>query len=345
MAESKKRILIVDDAPTNIRILSDLLQDDYHISAATNGADALEQAFSSCKPDLILLDVVMPEMDGYEVCRQLKAAEETKYIPVLFVTSKSEVDDERKGLDQGGEDYITKPIHPGIVRARVRNHMNLHLHQEYLEELVQQRTEQIRMGYIDTIQRLVRASEYKDEDTGAHIRRISYYTKAMALELGMDAQYCDTIFYASTMHDIGKVAIPDAILLKQGPLDEGEWRIMKTHAEIGAKILQGSDSPLLQMAADIAGGHHERWDGSGYPAGLTGDQIPLSARLMCIADQYDALRSKRPYKAAFSHDKAVSILVEGDGRTLPEHFDPMVLSAFNECYDLFNEIFETYYDE
>ncbi|WP_432471323.1 response regulator [Amphritea sp. HPY] len=345
MSDSKQRILIVDDAPTNIRILADLLQDDYHISAATNGPDALEQALSIGKPDLILLDVEMPEMDGYEVCRRLKANERTKYIPVLFVTARNQIEDERKGFDQGGEDYITKPIHPAIVRARVRNHMNLHLHQEHLEALVQKRTEQVRKGYIDTIERLVMASEYKDENTGSHIRRISYYTKELAQQLGMGAQFCDTIFYSSPMHDIGKVAIPDAVLLKQGPLDKDEWRIMKAHTEIGQKLLQGSDSPLLQMAADIAGGHHERWDGGGYPGGLKGEAIPLPARIMCIADQYDALRSTRPYKPAFNHEQTLSIITKGDDRTKPDHFDPQVLTAFKRCTGVFSDIFDTHYDK
>lgn len=341
----KQRILIVDDTLANIRILNDLLRNDYKISVAINGPDALELIASQDQPDLILLDIMMPGMDGYEVCRRLKDNKDTKDIPVLFVTTKSEVEDETKGLELGAVDYITKPISPPIVISRVRNHMNLHLHQEHLEELVAQRTSQLREGYIDTVHRLTLASEYKDEETGAHIKRISYYTKELAQRMGMDNEFCDSIFYASPMHDIGKVTIPDAVLLKQGSLDDEEWKIMKTHAEIGAKILEGSSSPFLKMAVDIAGCHHERWDGKGYPNGLKGEEIPLTARIMNITDQYDALRSKRPYKPAFDQNKTVSIITEGDGHTMPEHFDPAVLAAFKKATDIFADIFETHKDE
>ncbi len=338
----KKKVLIVDDTPMNIKILNAILKDEYQISIATNGADALERANSVNRPDLILLDVLMPEMDGYEVCRRLKENEKNRHIPILFITTKGTVEDETMGLGLGAVDYIIKPFSPAIVVARVRNHMSLHLHEEHLEELVTERTEQLRKGYIDTIHRLTLASDYKDEETGAHIKRISYYTRELSAKMGMDKAFCDAIFHASPMHDVGKVAIPDAVLLKQGPLDEAEWNIMKTHAEIGAKILQGSASPFLQVATEIAGCHHERWDGNGYPNGLEGEEIPLTARIMNIADQYDALRSKRPYKPAFDQQKTLSIIIGGDGRTLPEHFDPAVLAAFEKTTDIFADIFETH---
>jgi putative two-component system response regulator len=330
----------VDDLPANIKVLSELLRADYQVSATTNGGEALEIARSAQPPDLILLDVMIPEMDGYEVCRQLKKDPRTSRIPVLFVTAMDEVKDETFGLSLGAVDYITKPVSTPIVLARVKTHINLRHHESYLEQLVTQRTQQLRNGYIDTIHRLTLASEYKDEETGAHIRRISYYTRAIALEMGLDKKFAETIFYASPMHDIGKVGIPDAILLKEGPLDEEEWRIMKTHPEIGADILEGSDSPFLVMAVDIARCHHERWDGKGYPKGLKGDEIPLTARIMNLSDQYDALRSKRPYKPAFDHKKSVDIIIKGDGRTMPSHFDPEVLHAFKGIKSQFNEIFE-----
>ncbi len=202
MMEEKQRILIVDDTPSNIRILNDILRDEYSISISTNGADALELANSENRPDLILLDIMMPEMDGYEVCRRLKASERTKNIPVLFVTAKTDIEDEKMGLELGAVDYIAKPISPPVVISRVRNHMNLHLYQEHLEELVARRTKQIREGYRDTIYRLTLAAEYKDEDTGGHIQRISYYARELASRLGMDREFCDAIFYASPMHDI-----------------------------------------------------------------------------------------------------------------------------------------------
>jgi putative two-component system response regulator len=341
----KQTILIVDDIPENIDILDGVLSKDYKIRVALNGEKALKIARSGSQPDLILLDIMMPGMDGHEVCRRLKADSKTQSIPILFVTAKGKVEDETKGLELGAADYIIKPVSPPIVKARVRNHMNLHLYQEHLEELVAQRTLQLREGYIDTIHRLTLASEYKDEDTGAHIQRVSYYTKEISERMGIGDKFVEKIFYASPMHDIGKVAIPDSIMLKQGPLDNEEWETIKTHTTIGAKILEGSDSPFLKMAVDIALSHHERWDGKGYPGGLKGEEIPLAGRIMNITDQYDALRSKRPYKPPFDQEKTVSIITKGDGRTMPEHFDPEVLAAFEKASDIFADIFETHKDE
>ena len=342
---NKQRLLIVDDNKSNIKILNELLRDEYNINVATNGMDALKIAASDFPPDLVLLDVMMPEMDGYEVFRRLKESEQTKDIPILFITAKVGVEDEQKGLELGAVDYITKPISPPIVLARVRNHMELKVHKDRLEELVDQRTKQLQEGYVDTINRLTLASEYKDEDTGSHIRRISYYTKEIAKVLGADHEFCESIFFASPMHDIGKVSIPDTILLKQGPLDDQEWQVMTTHPKIGASILEGSGSPYLQMAVDIALCHHERWDGNGYPNGLKGEDIPITARIMNIADQYDALRSKRPYKPAFDHIKTIEIIIKSDGRTIPEHFDPDVLSAFEKVSGTFADIYEAHKDD
>ncbi len=341
---STNKILIVDDAPENIMLLSALLRSDYQISGTTNGAEALELVASDSPPDLILLDVMMPEMDGYEVCKKIKADPKRKSIPILFITAMADAEDEAYGLSLGAVDYITKPVNPPIVRSRIHAHMNLVRHQKHLEDLVAERTQQLREGYVDTIHRLTLASEFKDEETGAHIKRISYYTKLMAVSLGMNREFTENIFHASPMHDIGKVAIPDAVLLKEGPLNDEEWQVMKTHAEIGGQILEGSKSPYLVMAVDIARCHHERWDGKGYPRGLKEDEIPLTARIMNLADQYDALRSKRPYKPAFSHEKTVDIITKGDGRTLPEHFDPEVLSIFKKMAHQFDEIFNTHKD-
>lgn len=343
--KEKQRVLIIDDTPANIKVLNELLRGQYRVNVATNGLAGLEIASSDIRPDLILLDIMMPDMDGYEVIRKLKDNPKTENIPVLFITAKGEVEDETFGLSLGAVDYLRKPISPPIVKARVKAHMNLHLYQENLEELVKERTKQLKNGYVETVHRLTLASEYKDEDTGSHIRRISFYTKELAQRLGMDSSFTETIFYASPMHDIGKVAIPDSVLLKKGPLSEEEWEIMKTHADMGAKILEGSESPFLIMAVDIARFHHERWDGTGYPMGLKGEETPLTARIMNISDQYDALRSKRPYKPAFDHGKTKSIILSGDGKTMPGHFDPAVLRAFEQSLDLFNEIFESYNDD
>jgi putative two-component system response regulator len=337
--------MVVDDVEANIDVLVEALGSDYEVIVAMDGKAALE-AVADDKPDIILLDIMMPEMDGYEVCKRLKADKSTAGITVLFLTAMAEEQDEAKGLALGAVDYITKPFSPDLVKSRVHNQLELKLHRDHLEELVAQRTRQLREGYLDTIHRLTLSSEFRDEDTGAHIKRISFYTRELSLRMGLEKEFCDTIFYASPMHDVGKVAIPDSILLKKGSLDDGdEWKVMRTHAEIGAKILERSASPFLQMALDIAHCHHEHWDGSGYPRGLKGEEIPLTARIMNIADQYDALRSKRPYKPAFDQEKTVSIITRGDGRTTPDHFDPEVLAAFEKAVDIFAEIFEEHRDD
>jgi putative two-component system response regulator len=337
-------ILVVDDAEANIDILVEALGEDFDVSVALDGESALESVADQ-EPDLILLDIMMPGIDGYEVCKRLKEDENTRNIPVIFLTAMVEEQDEAKGLALGAVDYITKPFSPELVKSRVRNQLELKLHRDHLEDLVAQRTRQLREGYVDTVHRLTLASEYKDPETGAHIKRISYYTKELAQRLGLGIEFAEKIFYASPMHDIGKVAIPDAILLKQGPLDDDEWATMKTHPSIGARIMEGSDSPFLTMAVDIAWCHHERWDGKGYPRGLKGEKIPLTARIMNITDQYDALRSIRPYKPAFNQEETVSIITEGDGRTMPDHFDPQVLAAFKGATDVFADIFAAHNDE
>jgi len=303
-------------------------------------------------PDAILMDVMMPVMDGFAATEALKSDETTKHIPVIIVTALDSRQDRLTGIEKGADDFLTKPPDAKELALRLKNNLRnkefhdfLAQHNRILEETVAKRTRELRKGYVETVHRLTLAAEYKDEETGAHIRRISYYTRELAGALGMPAEFCECIFYASPMHDIGKVGIPDAILLKNGPLTNEEWEIMKTHSYLGAKILQGSDSPFLRMAEDIAYAHHERWDGKGYPRGLSGDDIPLTARIMNICDQYDALRSKRPYKPAFDHEKTVGIITRGDGRTMPEHFDPRVLAAFEKMTDIFADIFTTYRDD
>lgn len=345
--KTSKTILIADDQVLHIRMLEDLCQSmGYETLSARNGREALLIARKN-KPDCILMDVIMADMDGIEATSLLKKDLETAHIPIIMITALDSRNDRLAGIRSGADDILPKPIDEEELSLRLRNNLRnkefhdfLQQHKQLLEDQVAERTRQLRKGYLDTIHRLVLASEYKDEETGSHIKRISYYTREIAEALGLDNDFAEGIFHASPMHDIGKVAIPDAILLKPGPLDENEWQIMKTHTTIGSEILAGSDSPYLQMAVDIARHHHERWDGSGYPHGLSGQDIPLTARIMGLCDQYDALRSVRPYKPEFDEEKTAEIIFKGDGRTKPDHFDPEVLSAFQKSRIRFAEIYD-----
>lgn len=354
--ETRQKVLVVDDQPANCLLIARTLQNDYDVAVVNSGQEAIQQAKADPPPDIILLDIMMPGMDGYEVCAELKATEKTKNIPVVFVTALDQMDDEARGLSLGVADYITKPVNLRILRLRVKNHLELKLYRDSLQEQVDEKTEEVRKAfetireahqkvkssYIEAIYRLTLATEYKDEETGEHIRRVSWYSRELAAALGMDGEFCEAIFHASPMHDIGKVGISDSILLKQGGLTPEEWAVMKTHTTIGAAILDGSDSEYLQMAREIALYHHEKWGGKGYPFGLAGENIPLAARIMNIVDQYDALRSKRPYKPPFAHDRVVEIFTRGDGRTSPDDFDPAVLAAFLKSAGKIKEIYASY---
>ena len=269
-----------------------------------------------------------------------------------MVTALDDRDSRLRGLEAGAEDFVTKPVDRSELRIRVRNLLRLKdfsdflaRHNQILETKVAERTAQLSSSYRETILTMMRAAEYRDDDTGAHVRRISYYCRELAEHLGMDEQFRDRIFHASTMHDVGKIGIPDHILLKPGGFTPEEWAIMQTHAAMGAKMLEASDSPYLRMGAQIARPHHERWSGGGYPDNLKGDTIPLPARFMQLADVYDALRSKRPYKPPFGHFKSLEIILKGDGRTLPEHFDPAMLDAFRKSADRFSEIWDEHADK
>ncbi|MBL7204030.1 MAG: two-component system response regulator [Desulfobacteraceae bacterium] len=346
MTNSKWKVLVVDDEPNNLQLLGQILQ-DYQLSFATDGTKALDVAWK-VKPDIILLDIMMPEMDGYETCRRLKADPETSKIPVIFVTAMEKMEDEYRGFEVGGVDYITKPVSAPIVLARVRTHLALYDQNRLLEEVVQQRTKQLRQAFqkietysLDSIYRLTRASEYKDEDTGAHIQRMSHYSAAVARKMGLGENVIKSILYGAPMHDVGKIGIPDRILLKPGKLDAEEWEIMRQHTTFGGKILEGSKAGYLKLGEVIALTHHEKWDGSGYPKGLKGKEIPKVGRIVAIADVFDALTTKRPYKEPFPLDKSYRIIREGLG----SHFDPDVVDAFFAVEDEILEIKEKYKDE
>ena len=326
-----QKILVVDDVAENIDILIGMLKSNYKMVAARNGEKALKLASSKSPPDLILLDIMMPEMDGYEVCEKLKADETTKNIPVIFLTALSEEKNESRGLGLGAVDYITKPFSPELVRARIKNQIELKRHRDNLEDLVEERTarlkeagEKIKASSLDTIYCLSRAAEYKDEDTGTHIKRMGHYAAALAREFEFDAAMVESIFYAVPMHDVGKIGIPDRILLKPGKLTTKEFEIMKQHTLIGARILENSDAGYIRLAETIALTHHEKWDGSGYPNSLKGSDIPLEGCITAVSDVFDALTSRRPYKEPFPFEKSLDIIKEGR----ESHFHPEVVDVF-----------------
>ena len=307
-------LLLVDDEATNLQVLRHILQDDYRLLFAKDGDKALELANRE-RPELILLDVMMPGMTGFEVCQRLKAEQATGAIPVIFVTALADVPDEAKGFEVGAVDYITKPVSPPIVRARVRTHLSL------------VRVEELRETRLQIVQRLGKASEYKDNETGLHVIRMSHYAHLLARAAGYSEKAADDLLNAAPMHDVGKIGIPDAILQKPGRLDEREWQVMRQHPEIGAGIIGEHDSDLLRLARSIALTHHERWDGTGYPNGLRGEEIPVEGRIVAIADVFDALTSVRPYKPAWSIDDAVELLRREKGG----QFDPQLVELFLGC--------------
>ena len=323
--DHKPTILIVDDVPGNIDVLAAVLRGEYKIKAATSGDKALALAHTF-HPELMLLDVMMPGMDGYEVCRRLKSDPRPRDIPVIFVTALSDEGNEEEGFAAGGVDYLTKPINPAIVRARVKTHLALHLQQQQLEREVQARTKEIADTQLEIIRRLSIAAEYKDEETGLHIIRMSSFTRIMAKAMGLDDGYVEILYHAAPMHDVGKIGIPDRILLKPGKHDPQEWSIMKEHASIGARIIGEHASPLLQTAKEIALTHHEKWNGSGYPQGLKGEEIPICGRIVAIADVFDALTSERPYKKAWPVEEAIKEILGASGH----HFDPEVVAQFHQ---------------
>lgn len=325
--ERKHTILVVDDEPTNLRVLKKMLEGHYLLTFAKSGEEALRLVKRDL-PDLILLDVMMPNMSGFEVCKHLKSELITKPIPVIFVTALSDEVDEAKGFEAGAVDYITKPVSPSIVKARVKTHLSL----------VQ--ADDLRRTRLQVIQRLGRASEYKDNETGMHVMRMSHYSKVIALAYGLSETDADNLLHAAPMHDIGKIGIPDSIMLKPGKLTDEEFAIMKTHPEIGAEILGEDDSELIALAKVVSLTHHEKYDGTGYPAGLKGEQIPIEGRIVAIADVFDALTSKRPYKEAWSVEKSLEFIRSQSGK----HFDPSIVDLFEQSLDEILQIKERFHD-
>ncbi|MGE4192854.1 MAG: HD-GYP domain-containing protein [Pseudodesulfovibrio sp.] len=342
MKENEKQtVLVVDDVTTNLDLLVETLKDEFRVQAALSGKEALALVNSSSPPDIVLLDVMMPEMDGYTVCRIMKEDLRSRDIPVIFVTARDQEEDQARGFEVGGVDYITKPVSPAIVLARVRTHLALHNQNVLLERKVAARSRDLYLTRQEIIRRLGVAAEYKDNETGMHIIRMSAYCRILALAAGMDESAADILHSAAPMHDVGKIGIPDHILNKPGRLDPDEWEIMKTHTTIGAQIIGRHDHELLVLARSIALTHHEKWDGSGYPAGLSGENIPLEGRIVALADVFDALTSKRPYKDPWPEDRAVAYIKEQRGG----HFDPALADLFVGCMDAVREIRESVAEE
>ena len=357
----KPLVLIVDDTPVNLNLLANLLKNSYSIRVANSGAKALELAQIQPLPDAILLDVMMPNMDGWTVCEKLKSMEATAHIPVIFLTARNSIQDEELGLNLGAVDFISKPISPPIVLARLRTHLQNREYQKILEDKagwlemeVQRKLSQVNRLQEASITVMVSLAEFRDECTGWHIKRTQEFVKTLALDLAqlpaltnlLTAEYIEKLFKSAPLHDIGKIGIPDNVLLKPGKLTTEEFEVMKTHAEKGADMLRkaqqyaSDEDGFLEVAIEIAHYHHEKWDGSGYPKKLSGDAIPLSARIMAVADVFDALTTARPYKLPFSHQEAYDMIMSSSG----SHFDPTVVSAFVKSQDRFVEIASTWID-
>ncbi len=307
----RKSILIVDDEPNNLHVLRQILKDDYQLTFAKSGEEALQRAEKQ-RPNLILLDIMMPDMDGYEVCRRLKTNPLLKKTPVIFISAMNEVEDEALGFEVGAVDYLTKPVSRAIVKARIKTHLSL----VGIDELKQTQ--------LELIERLGCAAEYKDNETGLHVIRMGHYARVIGRGCGMDEEEVELLFHAAPMHDIGKIGIPDHILNKPGKLSKEEWQIMRKHPEFGANIIGQHRCQLLEMARVIALTHHEKWNGTGYPNNLAGDEIPLVGRIVAISDVFDALSSRRPYKEPWPTQKTMKVIIEERG----QHFDPEIVDLF-----------------
>jgi len=339
-ADDRETILVVDDFKANVEFFTAILEGEYRVISAYEGETAISRARSE-HPDLVLLDIMMPGLDGYEVCRELKADLRTKSIPVIFVTALGEVEDEARAFEAGGADFITKPARPLVVLARVKTQLALQGQMRVLESMVRERTAELEQARFEIIRRLGRAAEFRDNETGLHVIRMSLFGERIARAYGLSDGDAELYLHALPMHDIGKIGIRDSILLKPGKLDASETAEMRKHCEIGARILgdeKGSKVESLAVAAVCALTHHERWDGRGYPHGLSGAGIPLIGRVAAVADVFDALTSKRPYKEPWPIGRAAAEIQDGSG----SQFDPEVVKAFAKALPEVLEIRERY---
>ncbi|HEB97319.1 MAG TPA: response regulator [Sedimenticola thiotaurini] len=353
MDSERTTILVVDDEPFYLEMLTELLSDDYSLLVAKNGEQALRRARGRTRPNLILLDITMPVMGGFEVCRRLKNNTLTRQIPVIFLTARNDVQDEIRGLELGAVDYVSKPINGQLLKRRVATHLSLAERHFALERLVQERTRELQQTKDALVFSMGAMAEMRDRETGNHLLRTEHYVRILAESLAEISEYgslldrttIDLIRRAAPLHDIGKIGVPDRILQKKGPLTEEEQAEMRNHVLYGERLLDDAagylgETPFIHAARDIAGNHHERWDGSGYPRGRKGEEIPLSARLMALADVYDALTSRRCYKEPITHEDAVRMILQESGT----HFDPQVVNSFERKQEKFLDIMNKHRD-
>lgn len=323
-SQGRSSVLAVDDTATNLAMLKAILRDECEFSTAASGEEALARMAEGDPPALVLLDIGMPGMDGLEVCRRMKQDPKLHRVPVIFITAMGEIADEAAGFEAGAVDYIAKPFSASVVRARVKTHLALADQRRALEDEVASRTKELKRSRLEIIRRLGRAAGYRDDDSGLSVIRMSHYAAMVARAIGLDEETADTLFHAAPLHDIGKIGISESILRKPGPLNDEEWRAMKEHTTIGALIIGKHEDPLLEMARIIAWSHHEKWDGTGYPQGLEGEDIPLPGRIVALADVFDSLTSVRPYKGAWEPEEAFDLIRKASGT----HFEPRLVEAF-----------------